>query len=160
MSDALTSSRRLLIVEDEPSLLASYKEYFEASGFAVSATENRDTAIDWLGWQEIDGVLSDIHLSGRDRADGLEIAFAAWKIGVPVLLITGLPTDDISNDPRLAKIAGLVRKPVSLAALHALVESMLRKAAHDEATPNQNEIRELLRTYAPWLLAAPGPPQS
>ncbi len=158
MPDAANSPRRLMIVDDEPSLLASYQEYFEANGFLVSATVDRDTAIDWLSWQQIDGVLSDIHLTGRDRADGLEIAFAAWKLGVPVLLITGLPTDDISNDPRLAKIAGLVRKPVSLSTLHALVESMLRKAAH--GSPDQKEIRDLLQAYAPWLLASPGPPQS
>ena len=151
--------RRLLIVEDEPSLLASFKEYFERHEFAVLATGDRAAALDWLKWQHIDGVISDIHLTDRHQADGLEIALAAWNIGVPIMLITGQPTDDLSNDPRLAKIAGLVRKPVSLSALLQLVESMLNEANQQQARLEQNAVRELLETYAPWLLSSMGKPQ-
>jgi DNA-binding response OmpR family regulator len=150
---------RLLIVEDEPSLLASFQEYFEAHGFVILATGDRETALDWLKWQHIDGVISDIHLTDRHQADGLEIALAAWNIGVPIMLITGQPTDDLSNDPRLAKIAGLVRKPISLAALRNMVDAMLNEASNQQARLEQNAVRELLETYAPWLLASLGKPQ-
>ncbi len=159
-TSANPSPRRLLIVEDEPSLLASFQEYFESHGFAVSAASEPKSALDRLSRGEVDGVVSDIHLSSRHSADGLEIAYAGWKSGIPVLLVTGQPTDDLSNDPRLAKIAGLVRKPVSLASLHNLVDSMLRCAKPPVPAFDADDVRELLETYAPWLLASPGPPQS
>lgn len=143
---------RLLLVEDEAELLTNIAEYLRNHGFEVQGTADREEAITWLSAHTVDVVVSDIHLTDRHRPDGLEIAFAAWKAGIPVLLITGFPTDALSNDSRLRRVAGLIRKPFALSTLHTAVTALLDKKDHFTSNSNEAVVKDLLTQYAPWMV--------
>jgi len=79
---------RLLVVEDDTALAALLEEYLIEAGYEVSACHDGDVALDMIGRQRFDLVLSDIMLPG---ANGLAILKAAR--GDPsrtlVILMTG-----------------------------------------------------------------------
>ncbi len=87
------SIRRILIVEDEP-LVAFDNEYLlKDEGYDVVATVDcLADALAVIETQPLDLVLTDIQLSGE--GDGIGVARAARERKVPVLFVTGHPTDE------------------------------------------------------------------
>ena len=87
------SIRRILIVEDEP-LVAFDNEYMlKEEGYEVVATVDTPAeALAVIAAEPLDLVLTDIKLSGDD--DGIDVARAARAKNVPVLFVTGHPTEE------------------------------------------------------------------
>lgn len=82
------SMRRLLVVEDEPLIAFDNEHALTEAGYEVVATVDsvvRATAA--LETEQIDLVLTDLRLSGDDN--GMDVARAAQKQGVPVLFVSG-----------------------------------------------------------------------
>ena len=78
---------RVLLVEDQPALLASTKKGLEEMGIAVDALDNGDAALDRALTTPYDAIVLDIMLPGRD---GLSIlrALRERRNAVPVVLVT------------------------------------------------------------------------
>lgn len=68
------SKTRLLLVEDDHALAALLKEYLEAGDYEVEWHTRGDTALEALGQQQFDIILSDIVLPGADGRDILQQA--------------------------------------------------------------------------------------
>lgn len=149
MSTAARKDTRLslLVVEDEPMLLAMLREYFERQGYAVFTARGVDKALDLLSTGEVDIVLSDLCL-GDLRDGGLSVAAAASSAGIPVMLITAFPDDTLQRDPRFGRVGALVHKPASCRAIQNTLMALL---ATDR--PPMTDAGELIREYAPWMFA-------
>lgn len=79
--------KRILIVEDEPLIAFDNETMLTDAGYEVVATVDRvGAALEFLGHQPIDLILTDVKLNGT--RSGLDLAVEAGKIGVPVLLVT------------------------------------------------------------------------
>jgi DNA-binding response OmpR family regulator len=110
--------RRILIVEDEPLVAFDNEHMLGDAGYEVVATvDSFADAAAKIAEEEIDLVLTDITLAGD--GDGFDVARAAAKKGVPVLIVTG---DCAAEAESLA--LGCLAKPyterVLLGALDAL----------------------------------------
>ncbi len=129
------SIRRILIVEDEP-LVAFDNEYMlKDEGYDVVATVDTPAeALAVIAAEPLDLVLTDIKLSGD--GDGIDVARAARAKNVPVLFVTGHPTEEAR-----ALGVGCLAKPYTekvlkgaLAALDGHLQGRVRKRLPPQLT--------------------------
>ena len=97
--------KRILIVEDEPLTAFDNENILGDAGYEIVATTDQfDHALQIIEREPVDLILSDIRL--RSHKNGIELAEAAKKRGIPTLFATGHPY------PGAAEIAvGCLHKP-------------------------------------------------
>ena len=113
-------SNRILVVDDEKSILFALEKYFEQQGFAVDTAADASAARELIERVPYALAIIDIHLSGRtDRAEGLDIAELLRKSSpdTAVIMMTALGTPE--TERRAAEIGAhsFLRKPARLAHL-------------------------------------------
>lgn len=92
-------SRRILIVEDEPSLMAALVDKFTQEGFAVLSAKDGHDGLEVALHDHPDLILLDIILPIMDGMTMLyKLRGDPWGKGVPVILLTNL-----SEAERVAK---------------------------------------------------------
>jgi len=74
MSDKNTS---ILIVDDEPGILANLEAFFEDEGFAVITAATGEAAVAILQNQSVDVAIVDMRLPGIDGNEVIRLALAA-----------------------------------------------------------------------------------
>ena len=131
----------LLVVDDDSLTCSRVKAYFGQEGYDVLVASNGDQMWDCLRSHQVDVVLLDIGLPGRD---GLELAreLRAQNSRIGLLLVTGR-NDDID------KIVGLesgaddyVTKPFNARELLARVKIVLRRLRDlQPSTQTANQLR-------------------
>lgn len=70
---------RMLIIDDEPSIVFSMSEYFTTRGFEVDCAQDKSAANAFLAQKEYAVISADLRLSGRDEEEGLEIIAGAHQ---------------------------------------------------------------------------------
>jgi two-component SAPR family response regulator len=112
--------KRILIVEDEPLTAFDNENMLGDAGYEIVATiDDFDEALELLGREKVDLVLSDVRL--RSQQTGIELASFAKARGVPTLFVTGHPYPDA------ATIAvGCLKKPYSERQLTKAIECVDR----------------------------------
>jgi signal transduction histidine kinase/DNA-binding response OmpR family regulator len=151
----VTSAERspcILVVEDSATQAAALAVLLERSGFETVVARHAERALEILGEQEVDLVLSDVVMPGMD---GYELttrirSLPQWS-ELPVVLLTSL------TDP-LAIVRGLesgadhyVTKPYEPAGLLARVRTVLGRAGGPRMHPKPFTV-ELLDT--PFTISA------
>jgi len=126
---------RLLLVEDEPKILAALKRGLERESYAVDTADNGDDGLDAALTGDYDLVVLDRMLPG-DVGDGLEICrrMRAADLHAPVIMLTA--RDKVSE-----RVGGLdggaddyLVKPFAFDELLARIRALLRRPA--EAVSN------------------------
>ncbi|MCK4807591.1 MAG: response regulator, partial [Candidatus Aegiribacteria sp.] len=120
----MSSSHKLLIVEDDESLASLLKEYLQRHGFIVSLLHKGSRALETVLETNPDLVILDLMLPDASGLDICRELRASWK--GPVLMLTAMKDDaDI--------VVGLevgaddyVGKPVSPRVLLARIRALLR----------------------------------
>src|SRR5687768_10259290 len=78
----------VLVVDDEPDLIAAYVRALTAAGFTVDKASNGKTAIERVASTRFDAIVSDISMPELDGI-GLLRAVRETDWDVPVVLVTG-----------------------------------------------------------------------
>ncbi len=94
----MTTSRRILIVEDDEPLAHLLKLRLEGEGFAVQTETSGRAALTYAAGHPMDLVILDLKLpdlSGYDVAKQLRRTYQPWVL--PVLMLTGMdkPVDQL-----------------------------------------------------------------
>ena len=119
-------SRRILLVEDEPSLVVTLKDRLEAEGYALEVAHDGITALERARRDPFDLVLLDIALPGKS---GLDVCRELRQGGgtVPILMLTA--RGEVSD-----RVVGLklgaddyLGKPFEMIELLARIEALLRR---------------------------------
>lgn len=130
--------KRILVVDDEPSILTLVKFNLEKSGFHVTTASDGRKAVEVCTQESFDLIVLDIMLP---ELDGIEVLKELRKnqIDTPVILLT-------AKDEELDKIIGLelgaddyMTKPFSPRELTARVKAILRRSANIESNKNQEQ---------------------
>jgi two-component system response regulator RegX3 len=131
-------SPRILVVDDEPSLVRGLTYALERDKFEVEVATDGEAAVDAALTQAIDLVILDLmlpKLSGEDACKQIRA-----KSDVPIIMLT-------AKDSERDLLAGLelgaddyVTKPFSAAELIGRVSALLRRRALDRAT-NESLVR-------------------
>lgn len=129
---ARRGGRRVLVVEDEPDLLATYERLLGRQGYEVITATSRTGGLAALraatGEHRLDLVICDLRLHD---GDGLEVVRSARGTADPpsVIVITGYPSDETRRAASAAGATALFAKPFATAALLAAVRSSLAPSA-------------------------------
>jgi DNA-binding NtrC family response regulator len=117
---------RVLLVDDEPSLLLTYRLILEREGYEVVACGTSREAIAALQKQKFDALLCD-HLL-EDHHTGFEVVSAARQLdaGLPAALLTGYAAREISQEAANQRIE-VMFKPIEIQEFLATTSRMLRK---------------------------------
>lgn len=119
---------RVLVIEDEADLLATYQRLLGRQGYEVITATSRSSGLAAVraatGKDRLDLVICDLRLPD---GDGLDVVRAARATAEPpsVIVITGYPSEDTRRAATAAGAAAFFAKPFAAAALLAAVRSSL-----------------------------------
>ncbi|CAD2079456.1 DNA-binding response regulator [Jeotgalicoccus coquinae] len=118
--------KKLLVVDDEPSILTLLKFNLEQSGFEVLTAENGNDALEIATNEDLTLIVLDLMLPGIDGMDVCK-TLRQEKINTPILMLT-------AKDDEFDKILGLelgaddyMTKPFSPREVVARVKAILRR---------------------------------
>lgn len=118
--------KKILVVDDEPTLVATLKYNLERDGFQVFTAQDGEAALSVARSQRPDLILLDLMLPGLD---GLQVCrILRREMTAPILMLT-------AKAEEVDKVVGLelgaddyVTKPFSMRELTARVRALLRRA--------------------------------
>jgi DNA-binding NtrC family response regulator len=116
-----------MVVDDEASVLITYRLILEQQGYIVGAFSKSSEAIRALDDEErYDLVLCDYSL--EEQHTGFEVISAARKhdAGIPAALLTGYATSDTAEEAANHKIV-IMFKPIEIEEFLATTARMLRR---------------------------------
>ncbi len=128
------AARRVLLVEDEPSLVLTLSDRLLSEGYEVETARDGDEGLSRALAGSFDIILLDVMLPGRD---GFEVCreLRARGVEVPILMLT-------ARGQVVDRVVGLklgaddyVTKPFEMAELLARIEALFRRARAPFASP-------------------------
>ena len=133
----------VLVVEDEPNLLAALEYTLEQEGYVVLTAIDGESGLHLARTREPDVLILDVMLPSLD---GFEICrIIRRESSIPILMLT-------ARGEEVDRVVGLelgaddyVTKPFSMRELLARIRSLLRRASPPTSIGSQNES-ELLRS--------------
>jgi DNA-binding NtrC family response regulator len=122
---------RLLVVDDEPSVLVTYRMILEQQGYQVLPVASSAEARQVLAQQPLDLMLCDLSLEDKDSGFAVIEAARQCQPGMPTLLLTGYASKDVSDRAQGAGITVLF-KPIDIQDFLNTISTTLRNA-HEQA---------------------------
>ena len=117
------SSHPILIVDDEPSLRDILSQILE--GYEITTAPNGHEAIEILGRQRIDVVITDLMMP---QVDGFAVLVTAKKTNpaTDVLVLTGYPSLENERKCRALGCYEVLAKPFAVTAIRAAVDQCVK----------------------------------
>ncbi|HEX2330051.1 MAG TPA: response regulator [Candidatus Angelobacter sp.] len=131
---------RILVVDDEASVLVTYQLILEQQGYQVSACATSVDAISALRRQDFDLVLCDYSL--EEQHTGFEVIAEARRRRpeVPAALLTGYATKETADEASGQNI-GIMFKPIEIEEFLATTSKMLRRDHEPEQESGEKDSR-------------------
>lgn len=108
---------RILLVDDERSIVFAMSHYFKSHGFDVDCAGDLEAARLFLSERRYALAIVDIHLAGRAGSDGLDLAELICRdhAATAVIVMTALDTPETEQRAEKIGVRSLVKKPARLA---------------------------------------------
>ena len=121
--------REVLIVEDEPDMIATYERLLRRHGYRTVAAQSRRAGLAAIEIGPPDLLIADLVLSD---GDGLDVVRAARALPrpPPVIVVSGFTSGASRQAATLAGATAVLSKPFSTDAFTTLVRTLL-----DDARP-------------------------
>ena len=122
-------SKRVLVIEDEPTLVLLLQERLEKEGYSVATCQDGEEALAQAFREAFDLILLDIKLP---RRNGFEVCRELRRhcVNVPVFMLTA--RGDVKDRVKGLKLGAddYLAKPFDVAELLARMEALLRRASN------------------------------
>ena len=124
---------RILVVDDEPSVLTTYRMILEQKGYEVVPAPSAKEARRVLEGERLDLLLCDLSL--EEGESGLAVIECARRRhpGLPSLLLTGYASKDISDRAQRLGVSVLF-KPIEIQEFLAVIRAHLNTHEHKAAS--------------------------
>ena len=136
-----SSNARLLLVDDDPSLLRLMTLRLEGEGYQVISADCAETALVLLAKNSVDVVLSDLRMPGLDGM-ALFDEIAKRNPGLPVVLMTAHGSIPEAVAATQRGVFGFLTKPLN----NVELRDILQKAVHQSHVPSKDEWRQAIVT--------------
>jgi|SRR5256885_7961588 CheY-like chemotaxis protein len=123
---------RVLVVDDEPSVLFTYRLILEQEGYQTSAVASAREALQKLQTEQFDIVLCDYSL--EEKHTGLEVIELARRKNraMPCILLTGYANQETVQIAEKAGV-GVLFKPIDIEEFLAAIPAKLRESNEHQA---------------------------
>ncbi len=131
-------TKKLVIIEDELSILQLYQHKFEREGFTVFVAANGSDGLKLIRKTSPDLVLLDIRMPGMNGDEMLgRLRATEWGASIPVIILTNLSRDEA---PPALRFLGVSRYVVKAHYTPSQVVTIVREVLHLPA-PNPRHAR-------------------
>lgn len=137
---------RLLLVDDDPSLLRLLTLRLEGEGYQVLNADSAETALTILTKQSVDVVLSDLRMPGLDGMSLFDEIAKRYK-GLPVVLMTAHGSIPEAVAATQRGVFGFLTKPLNPVELREVLQRAL-----NQSLPEQADWREAIITRSKLML--------
>ena len=119
---------RVLVVEDEADLVATYERLLRRHGYRVVSARSREAGLAALKEEAPHLLIADLRLPD---GDGLDVVRAARALPTPtlVIVVSGFASNESRDAALAAGASAVLAKPFSTAAFTKLIQSVLGIAA-------------------------------
>jgi DNA-binding response OmpR family regulator len=123
------SAHRLLLVDDEETILFAMGDYLSHLGFKVDMASEREEAEALLANVAYAAVVADLRLFGSGSNDGLHVIAAARErsLKTRIVLLSAFAHADIEADARRQGADRVLRKPKPLSEVAACLLDLLER---------------------------------
>jgi DNA-binding response OmpR family regulator len=134
---------RLLIIEDNPDIVANLYEFFEPKGYVLDSAGNGYTGLGLAAEHPYDAVVLDVMLPGLNGVELCQKLRNELNIATPVLMLTARDTlaDKVSGFD--AGADDYLVKPFSLVELEIRLKALVRRARGNHAASAVLRVGEL-----------------
>ncbi|GMQ84034.1 MAG: response regulator transcription factor [Gammaproteobacteria bacterium] len=121
----------ILVIEDNPDLVANLYDYLEPKGYILDAAYDSRSGMQFIQDKVYDAIVLDLTLPGLD---GLEVCRRIRDAGVttPVLMLTARDTLDAKLDGFTAGTDDYLVKPFALQELEARLRALVRRSRGEQ----------------------------
>jgi two-component system, NtrC family, nitrogen regulation response regulator NtrX len=146
----LPRKAHLLLVDDDPSTLASLSRAFRLAGHEATVCDNASRALDLIRGEAFDLILSDVVMPGKN---GIEFLEDLKKAGVktPIVLVSGEANIEMAVQATKLGAMDFLEKPLSTDKLLVTLENAMRLSRLQE------ENRQLRDRLGKHELVGSGP---
>jgi len=141
---------RVLVVDDEPSVIDVFQEFLSGQGYALSIAPSGEEAVRLIPELRPDIILTDINLPG---ISGLEVMRYAKSVDpeVAVIVVTGYASASTAIEALRQGAFNYVTKPFDLDEVHQIVERAVAnrrlKAINRELVEDLRQKNEILHHH-------------
>jgi DNA-binding response OmpR family regulator len=122
----MNRKHRILVVDDEPNVLVTYRLILQQRGYEVSAAVSSEEAREVLANDGIDLLLCDLSLEKQENGfDVIEVA-RQKDPQMPAVLLTGYATPE-ANDRAQGLGIPVLFKPIDIKELLETISALLRE---------------------------------
>jgi two-component system, NtrC family, response regulator HydG len=136
---------RLLVVEDDPALSDTVVLGFQSKGYLVSTAADGNAALQSLGREEFDVVVTDLRMPGKDGLQVLQ-AMRAEGHDAEVIIVTGFAEIETAIEALKLHAFDYVTKPFRLTELYQVVA---RAAEHRRLRHENRALRRVVLQHEP-----------
>jgi DNA-binding NtrC family response regulator len=129
----------ILVVDDDPNICQQLERLYALSNYRVTVVALAEKALELLEDQDVDLVVTDIHLPGISGIELTERILVRWG-DIPVIVITGFAEIDEAVNVLKLGVSDYIVKPFGVSAIQESTQVALQKASLFA------EIRHLRRT--------------
>jgi len=131
--------KKVLIAEDNPKTRLFLKNQLELLGYQVEAVSNGQAAVDMVSEIKPTLVIMDVKMPEMDGIDAAKNISA--KTTIPIILITGLSSDEMATKAIESGVFAYLVKPVTKKQLEPAIK--LAMARYDEFKSLKVEVDDL-----------------
>ena len=123
----MTDSIRLLLVEDEPTVLTALRKFFLSAGARVDCARELEEAEALIATTDYDAVIADLRLSPSSAAEGLEVVRFVHRASrhTRVIVLSAYGTPQVREDADALGAAAFIAKPAPLPQIAETVSRVL-----------------------------------
>jgi DNA-binding NtrC family response regulator len=112
--------RPILIVDDEPIVRESLRDWLRDAGYQVATAESGEEALDLVQKQDFSIIVLDVRLPGKTGISVLR-EIKAFKPQIKSIVITAYPSAELADEARALGAVDYLIKPIAPDDLERLV---------------------------------------
>ena len=124
-------TKPILIVDDEPIVRESIRDWLKDAGYQVATAETGEEALALVAKQDFSIIIMDIRLPGKTGIAVLKEIKEA-KPGIKSVIITAYPTVEFTIEAKKLGVVDFLIKPVAPDDLERLVRETIAKLAQEK----------------------------
>jgi DNA-binding NtrC family response regulator len=125
------ATKPILIVDDEPIVRESIRDWLKDAGYKVATAETGEEALALVGKQDFSVIIMDVRLPGKTGVTVLK-EVKALKPGIKSIIITAYPSAEMVAEARKLGVVDYLIKPIAPDDLERLVRETLAKLEQEK----------------------------